>query len=127
MSKIITLAGAFLLVVTLDISYADDILTYFPKMSSDTYLFAPNDKRLNKLKIIAIPVQEKDFENLKALFEKNGFRVAVIPEDLIARTLETGMVDCSVSTSMELVSELKDRFPAGVIISLFPKPTIYKE
>ena len=127
MCKIITLAGAFLLVVTLDISYADDILTYFPKMSSDTYLFAPNDKRLNKINKVAISVQEKDLENLKALFEKNGFYVGIIPEDLIGRTLEQGVMDCSVSTSMELVSELKDRFPAGVIISLFPKPTIYKK
>ena len=126
MSKIITLAGTFLLVVTLDISYADDILTDFPKMSSDTYLFALKDN-LNKSSKIAISVQEKDLENLKALFEKNGFWVGVIPEDLIGRTLETGMIDCSVSTSIELVSELKDRFPAGVIISLFPKPTIYKK
>jgi hypothetical protein len=127
MKKIITLAVAFFIFVTLDICYADDILTYFPKMSSDTYLFALNDKRLNKLKVIAIPVKEKDFENLKDLFEKNGFRVAVIPEDLIARTLETGMVDCSVSTSVGLVSELKNRIPAGVLINLFPKPTIYSK
>jgi hypothetical protein len=79
------------------------------------------------LKVIAIPVQEKDFENLKDLFEKNGFRVAVIPEDLITRTLETGMVDCSVSTSVGLVAELKNRIPAGVLINLFPKPTIYNK
>ena len=124
MGKIITLAGTFLLVVTLVIGQAGDLLTNFPKMSSEAYLFALNDKRLNKLKMIAIPEQEADLENLKSLFEKNGFRVGIIPEDLIARTLETGMMDCSVSTSMELVSELKDRFPEGLIISLFPKPTI---
>jgi hypothetical protein len=124
MGKIITLAGTFLLVVTLVIGQAGDLLTNFPKMSSEAYLFALNDKRLNKLKMIAIPEQEADLENLKSLFEKSGFRVGIIPEDLIARTLETGMMDCSVSTSMELVSELKDRFPEGLIISLFPKPTI---
>jgi len=124
MSKIITLTSTFLLVVTLILGYAGGLLTYFPEMSSKTYLFALNDKRLNKLKIIAIPEEEIEFENLKSLFEKNGFRVAVIPEDLIARSLETGMVDCSVGTSMELASELKDRFPEGLIISLFPKPTI---
>jgi hypothetical protein len=124
MGKIITLAGTLLLVITLVTGQAGDLLTNFPKMSSETYLFALNDKRLNKLKMIAIPEQETDLENLKSLFEKNGFRVGIIPEDLIARTLETGMMDCSVSTSMELVSELKDRFPQGLIISLFPKPTI---
>jgi hypothetical protein len=127
MSKIIGLTGTFLLAVTLIVGYADGLLTYFPKMSSETYLFALNDKRLNKLKIIAIPEQEIGFENLKSLFEKNGFRVAVIPEDLIARTLETGMVDCSLSTSMELASELKARFPEGLIISLFPKPEILNQ
>ena len=113
MGKIITLAGIFLLVVTLVIGQAGDLLTNFPKMSSEAYLFALNDKRLNKLRWIAIPEQEADLENLKSLFEKNGFRVGIIPEDLIARTLETGTMDCSVSTSMELVSELKDRFPEG--------------
>ena len=124
MGKIITVAGIFLLVVTLVIGQAGDFLTNFPKMSSEAYLFALNDKRLNKLRWIAIPEQEADLENLKSLFEKNGFRVGIIPEDLIARTLETGTMDCSVSTSTELVSELKDRFPEGLIISLFPKPTI---
>ena len=127
MGKIITLAGIFLLVVTLDITQAGDLLPNFPKMSSEAYLFALNDKRLNKLKIIAIPEQEADLDNLKSLFEKSGFRVAIIPEDLIARTLETGMTDCSVSTSKELVFELKDRFPGGLIISLFPKPTILNQ
>jgi len=78
---------------------------------------------MNKLKVIAIPEQEINFENLKPLFEKNGFRVAVIPEDLIARTLETGMVDCAVTTSTDLISELKDRIPKGLVISLFPKPS----
>jgi hypothetical protein len=124
MGKIITLAGIFLLVVTLVIGQAGDLLTNFPKMSSEAYLFALNDKRLNKLRMIAIPEQEADLENLKSLFEKQGFRVGIIPEDLIARTLETGVMDCSVSTSMELVSELKDRYPEGLIINLFPKPTI---
>ena len=124
MGKIITWAGTFLLVVTLVLGQAGDLLTNFPKMSSEAYLFALNDKRLNKLRMIAIPEQEADLENLKSLFEKNGFRVGIIPEDLIARALETGMMDCSVSTSMELVSELKDRFPEGLIINLFPKPTI---
>jgi hypothetical protein len=123
MSKIITLIGVFILVVTLVIGYAEELLTYFPKMSSETYLFAINDKRLNKLKIIAIPEQEINFENLKSLFEKNRFRVAVIPEDLIARTLQQGLVDCSVTTSKGLISELKDRIPKGLVISLFPKPS----
>jgi len=123
MSKIIALTGVFILVVALVIGYAEELLTYFPKMSSETYLFAINNKRLNKLKVIAIPEQEINFENLKPLFEKNGFRVAVIPEDLIARTLETGMVDCAVTTSTDLISELKDRIPKGLVISLFPKPS----
>lgn len=127
MSKITILVGTFLLVVTLVISYAGDLLTYFPKMSSETYLFALNNKRLDKLSWIAIPEQEYDIEKLKALFEEKGFKPNIIPEDMIARTLETGMVDCSVTTSMELVSELKDRFPEGLIISLFPKPTILKK
>jgi hypothetical protein len=127
MGKIITLAGSFLLVVTLVVGQADDLLPNFPKMSSEAYLFAMNAKRLKKLKMIAIPEQEADLEDLKSLFEKSGFRVGIIPEDLIGRTMETGMMDCSVSTSKEFVSELKDRFPKGVIISLFPKPTILNQ
>jgi hypothetical protein len=124
MRKITKLAVFVLLVASSVIVHADGLLTYFPKMSSETYLFAINDKRLDKLKIIAIPEQEAALENLKSVFETNGFRVAIIPDDLVARTLETGMVDCAVSTSMQIVSELKDRFPKGLMISLFPKPNI---
>jgi hypothetical protein len=124
MRKITKLAVIVLLATIAVIVHADDLLTYFPKMSSETYLFAINDKRLDKLKIIAIPEQEAALENLKSVFETNGFRVAIIRDDLVARTLETGMVDCAVSTSMQIVSELKDRFPKGLMISLFPKPSL---
>ena len=92
MSKIISLVGTFLL-LALVISDAGDLLTYFPKMSSETYLFALNNKRLNKLSWIAIPEQENDLEKLKALFVQKGFKPGVIPEDKIARSLETGIID----------------------------------
>lgn len=124
MHKIIKLAIIILITTSAVIVYADDLLTYFPKMSSETYLFAINDKRLDKLKIIAIPEQEAALENLKSVFEANGFRVVIIPDDLVARTLETGISDCAVSSSMQIISELKDRFPKGLVISLFPKPSI---
>lgn len=124
MHKIIKLAIIILITTSAVIVYADDLLTYFPKMSSETYLFAINDKRLDKLKIIAIPEQEAALENLKSVFETNGFRVVIIPDDLVARTLETGISDCAVSSSMQIISELKDRFPKGLVISLFPKPSI---
>ena len=52
-------------------------------------------------------------ENREAILKLNEFRIVITSKELIARFIETGIIDGAVSTVKEFVSKLKKKIPKG--------------
>jgi class 3 adenylate cyclase len=94
------------------------------KMNSETYLFFPTKKRLKNAKILVLSIVKSDPQILKKSFEDKGVRIARMPQAEMFRALEVGVVDGVVTTSTDIVSSLRKKFPDCVALSLYPEITL---
>ena len=96
----------------------------FPKVTSETYLFSPNEKRLSRMKILALVSWQGDSADLTKRFEEKGMKIAKIPQSEAPRALEVGIVDGVLTTSKDLIDELKKKFPEGVILRNYTESSL---
>ena len=92
-----------------------------PNLTSETYLFSLNEKALKRLKLLALASVKNNATDLKKSFQEKGFKIALMPKSEAPRALETGIVDGIVTTSKEVMFDLKKKFPKGVSLQLYPE------
>ena len=94
------------------------------KMNSETYLFFPTEKTLKYAKILVLSIVQNNPGSIQKSFEDKGVRIARMPQSEMFRALEVGIVDGVVTTSTDVISLLKKKFPDCVTLSLSPEITL---
>ena len=89
--------------------------TTVPAVSSKINIFYLDENRVSRMRILAATSWEGETAAVIKDFQDSGIKIAKMPASEVARAMEVGIVDGVLTASEDLIAELKQKFPRGVL------------